>query len=98
VHLFELDDLEHPRILQRAESSSLWSGVFSPESRSFVTAGNDGLIKFWNLETLEVALALEHSHAPHVRIVFSHDGDLLVSTDSHGTMKLWPATRSNPHY
>jgi WD40 repeat protein len=91
VEILDLNDLDHPRILERVESSSLWSCAFCPESRSFVTAGNDGLIKFLSLETLQVALALEHSHGPHVRLAFSRDGNLLVSADSHGTMKLWPA-------
>jgi WD40 repeat protein/serine/threonine protein kinase len=91
VVFFDLTDFEHPRTLDKADTSSLWSGMFSPESRTFVTAGNDGLIKFWNLETLRVALTLEHSHGPHVFLAFSADGNLLVSTDSHGTMKLWPA-------
>ena len=92
VRLFDLKDLEHPKILEKAEASGLFSGLFSPDSRSFVTAGNDGFIKFWKLETMEIALALEHSHGPHVRLAFSEDGDLLVSTDSHGTMRLWPAS------
>src|SRR5439155_11750198 len=66
VALFDLADLEHARpvLVTKAHPGHSWSAIFSPDNKSLVTSGGDGLIKFWNLETLKVALTLEHSHGP----------------------------------
>jgi WD40 repeat protein len=75
----------------KAHPGYTWSAIFAPDNKSLVTSGNDGLIKFWNLDTLKVALTLTHSHGPGVFLTFSRDGNLLASMDAHGTVKLWPA-------
>ena len=93
LFLYDLKDPEHPRLVlaERAHSGNCWSAAFAPDNRSLVSSGNDGLIKFWNLESLTVALTLEHSYGPGVFISFSPDGNLLASQDAHGTIKVWPA-------
>jgi WD40 repeat protein len=93
VALFDVADPKNARqaFVWKAHSG-LWSAVFAPDSRSLVTSGNDGLIRFWNLDTLEVALTLEHSQGPGVRLSFSHDGKLLASKDANGLVKLWRAS------
>jgi len=94
-----LHDLHNPQqlpvVIPNAHATSVWSAAFDPDSRSVVTSGNDGLIKFWNLETHGEALTLVHSHGPHVNLTFSQDGTLLVSMDSLGTAKLWRAARAS---
>jgi len=54
----DLADLEHARpvLVTKAHPGHSWSAIFSPDNKSLVTSGGDGLIKFWNLETLKVAL------------------------------------------
>ncbi len=93
VALFDVADPKNARqaFVWRAHSG-LWSAVFAPDSRSLVTSGNDGLIRFWNLDTLEVVLTLEHSQGPGVRLSFSRDGKLLASKDANGLVKLWRAS------
>jgi WD40 repeat protein len=92
---FVVHDLPNPQQLpwsnMKAHPSSLWSAMFDPDSRSLVTSGNDGLIKFWNLETHEVALTLQHSQGPHVHVIFSNDGNVMASIDSPGIAKIWRA-------
>src|SRR5205085_2211419 len=93
VALLDVVDPERPRevlVTKRNEGTS-WSAIFAPDNRSLVTSGNDGLIRFWNLETLKFALVLEHSLGPAVHINFSQDGKLLASQDGNGIIKLWPA-------
>ncbi len=94
VALFDVAKPQHAREVfsTKAHIGYCWSATFPPDSRSLVTAGNDGLIKFWNLDTLAVALTLEHSRGPGVRLNFSLDGNLLVSKDAAGLVKFWPAS------
>ena len=79
------------RELAEPDEGWSWSAIFTPDNRSLVTSGNDGLIRFWNLDTLQVALTLEHSLGPAVFINFSQDGKLMASEDGNGLIKLWSA-------
>jgi eukaryotic-like serine/threonine-protein kinase len=91
VDLWDMADPEHPR--------SVWLGpkdivgihwaLFAPDNKSLITAHNDGLIKFWNLQTQRVALTLQHGHGPGGALAMSPDGNFLVSNDPHGIVKLW---------
>jgi WD40 repeat protein len=94
LRLFDLSDLVHPRVVLRenAHQGNTWSAIFTPDNRTLVTSGGDGLIKFWNLETLDPALILTHSAGLGVMVGFSGTGNLLVSESVDGMMKLWPAT------
>jgi WD40 repeat protein/serine/threonine protein kinase len=93
VALLDVADPERARevLAMKANEGRSWSAIFTPDNRSLVTSGNDGLIRFWNLETLKIALTLEHSLGPAVYINFSQDGKLLASQDGNGIIKLWPA-------
>jgi WD40 repeat protein len=64
---------------------------FAPDGKSVATSHEDGLIKFWNVQTLEVALTLQHSHGPASFLSFASDGTLLATKDAQGTVRLWPA-------
>jgi WD40 repeat protein/tRNA A-37 threonylcarbamoyl transferase component Bud32 len=85
--------------LQRYEAlppiSALPSGLskvcFAPDSKSLISAGHEGRIKFWNLATLKVALTLKHSDGPNAHIVVTPEGNLMASIDGHGILKFWPA-------
>jgi serine/threonine protein kinase/WD40 repeat protein len=94
VALVDVSDPERARevLVTKANGGGSWSAIFSPDCRSLVTSGNDGLIKFWNLQTLKVALTLEHGRAPAVFINFSRDGSLLASQDANGLLKFWPTS------
>jgi WD40 repeat protein len=90
VVLFDLADLRHIRTTRLAGNNS-WSAIFTPDSRTLITSGGDGLIKFWNLETLKLALTLEHTAGLAMFLNLSRDGNLLVSQSADGVVKLWPA-------
>jgi serine/threonine protein kinase/WD40 repeat protein len=88
-------DLRRPdlpaQVFPTTEHYRIWSIAFAPENKSVVTAGNDGMIRFWNLDTHNVALALFHGPSHSLRIGLSPDGNLLVSQDAAGRIKFWPA-------
>jgi serine/threonine protein kinase/WD40 repeat protein len=99
LRLFDLSDLVHPRVVLRKKGhqGNTWSAIFTPDNRTLITSGGDGLIKFWNLETLKnpetqnPALVLTHSVGLGVMISLARSGNLLVSESAEGTMKLWRA-------
>lgn len=65
--------------------------MFTPDSKTLISAGGDGRIKLWNVASLQVALELKHSDGPNVHIDLAPDGNLLASIDGHGLLKFWPA-------
>jgi serine/threonine protein kinase/WD40 repeat protein len=90
--LYDVANPENPRlVLDRAHPGGTWSTEFTPDSKALVTSGSDGLIRFWNLESRQLALTLEHSFGPGGAIRFSPRGDLMVSRDAQGLTKLWRA-------
>jgi WD40 repeat protein len=92
VVLFDLTDLAHPALKTKGHAGNSWSAIFTPDNRTLITSGGDGLIKFWNLETGKIALTLEHSAGLGMFLSLSRDGNLLVSQGADGVVKLWPAT------
>jgi WD40 repeat protein len=97
VVLFDLTDLEHfrPVLTTKAHAGNSWSAIFTPDNRSLITSGGDGLIKFWNLETLKLALSLEQNPGLGSFLSLSRDGNLLVSQGADGMVKFWPAPPLN---
>jgi len=93
VDLWDLADPEHPRSvwLDSEDPVGVFWALFAPDNKSLITAYNDGLIKFWNLQTQRVALTLRHGHGPGGFLALSPDGKLLVSLDANGIVKLWTA-------
>ena len=89
--LFDLADPEHPRpVLSRSDPAAVWWATFALDNKSLVTAENDGLIKFWNLQTRRVAFTLRQDHGVSSCLAFAPDGNLLVSKDM-AVIKFWPA-------
>jgi WD40 repeat protein len=89
--LVDLTDPQHPLFshLNRPHRGQTWSFMFCPDNKSLVTMGDDGMIRIWNLATLDVALVLKHGRGPAGGLSFTQDGNLLASSDATGTVKLW---------
>jgi WD40 repeat protein len=91
--LYDVRDWNHAYAFPEAQVNpgGTWMAAFDPESRSLVTTGNDGRIRFWNLATRKEALTLQHSDGPGGDLAFSPDGTLMISVDAHGRLKFWRA-------
>lgn len=63
--------------------------AFAPDGLRLACAGQDHTITLWDVKTGHVVLVLRGHHAPVTSLAFSHDGDLLVSGDQRGEVRLW---------
>ena len=89
--LFDLTHLERTNsVISVNDPAWLWGVTFAPDSKTLVTGDDDG-IKFWNLQTRQVALTLRHSYDPGTYLAFDGDGSVLASKDGKGLVKLWRA-------
>jgi WD40 repeat protein len=91
--VFDLTNLNNvrPVLNTKGHEGNTWSAIFAPDSRTLITSGGDGLIKFWNLKTRREALILTHTPGLGVMLNIDRNGKLLVSQDADGLVKLWPA-------
>jgi WD40 repeat protein len=67
--------------------------TFSPDSRRYITAGDDRMLRIWDVATgLELTALTGHSGAVRC-CAYSPDSTLLASGGDDGTLRLWDATR-----
>jgi WD40 repeat protein len=89
--LFDLTHLEGTNaVLSVNGPATMWGLTFAPDTKTLVSGDDDG-IKFWNLQTLRVALTLRHSYDAGRSVAFARDGNLLASEDGKGLVKFWVA-------
>jgi WD40 repeat protein len=65
------------------------SVVVSPTGSTFASAGNDGVIRLWNLTSGQLQETLGGYKTPVHCLAFQRDGSMLASGSSNGTVKLW---------
>ena len=71
-----------------AHSSYVLNLLFTPDSKTLVSAGMDNLVKLWSAPSWELIRAFE-GHANSVNsISLSPDGDTLASGSTDATVKL----------
>lgn|GEM_PF-5224921 len=85
-------DVERGREIDRSHTShqeGIYDVAFSADGRTMATAVDD--VKLWSLATRqEVSTLLGHERNIFA-VMFSPDGNLLVSADYAGQVRLWPA-------
>ena len=80
----------------KLEHRSVTALTFSPDGKILASGDSDGIIKLWDVATMQNIATLD-GHIDYIRcLAFSPDGKILASGNSDGTIKLWDvATMQN---
>ena len=77
------------RFAVRAHTGWVSAVAFSPDGKSLVSSGTDGIVKLWDVATGQVRAALQgHKGSVH-GLAYSPDGKTVASSSHDGTIKLW---------
>ncbi|MFM7425111.1 MAG: NACHT domain-containing protein [Elainella sp.] len=72
----------------QAHPDWIWSVAFSPDGATLASAGNDGDLKLWQVETGICLRSLSHPQ-PVRALAFSPDGRTLASGSTDHLLRLW---------
>jgi WD40 repeat protein len=91
VQVWELDtgrrlpvDISHPPALRGAAE-------FDPARGRLLTAGADGRVRIWDVDSGESLMRLEEHDGAAESAVWSPDGAWIATGDAGGTIRLWDA-------
>jgi WD40 repeat protein len=65
---------------------------FSPDGKEVFTAGDDGIIRRWDLNGKQLLPEVKTYQTSVRNITFSKDGNLLATVGAGGTVKLWTSS------
>jgi WD40 repeat protein len=74
--------------------------TFSPDSRSLVSGGNDGMIRIWDVATGQERRSwrMNSMYMNTTRVQYSGDGKLLAASSTEGLIRVWDADGVNEVY
>src|SRR5262249_55573738 len=66
-------------------------GVFSPDSKRFLSASQDRTLRLWDVSTGELIAVLRGHEGPIPGLAISPDGSTIASASEDHTIRLWDA-------
>ena len=81
--------LVHPNLRLGLSSNQITSAAFAPDSRSFVTGHDDGLLRLWDSETGVTLSKFRALAGAIVSVAYSPAGDQIAAGASDGTLVVW---------
>jgi len=75
-------------------TNKIKSLVFTPDSKNLVSAGADGQVILWNIETREPSVLISAEEAIN-SVDISSSGQYLLAASDNGTIHLWDMTSSS---
>ena len=88
-------DLEPRQIVQEfgSEHSSFDHFCFHPVSDQFASAGEDGVIRIWDIETGAELLSIQAHRSPILDIAYHPAGTHLASAGADQSVRIWEGVR-----
>jgi WD40 repeat protein/serine/threonine protein kinase len=88
--------LVRERAVLAGHTDSVRCLAFSPDGKTLATAGEDGTIKIWNVDSHKTSTTLRGHRGAVRSLAFSLDGQTLASGGGDTTIKLWNVSEKNP--
>ncbi len=100
ISLWQVTDrgLKKGKIQPNAHSRRVRDLNFSPDGKILVSAGNDHMIKLWDVNTMYLIGNLQNHSDKVASVAVSHDGKILASGSDDHTIKLWNLKTGNEIY
>ncbi|HTV48081.1 MAG TPA: S16 family serine protease, partial [Phycisphaerae bacterium] len=73
----------------------IWTVAFVPNTHEALSAGRDGVIRLWDLNTLQQIRTFSGSDSPVHRISVSPDGKTFVGVSQNGDVRVWNIATGN---
>jgi RNA polymerase sigma factor (sigma-70 family) len=93
VRLFDSASLREVRTIRWHARADRMTLAFTPDSKTFVTFGEDGVLRFWDAssgsQVLEHRVAVGRSGGDRACVAFSPDGKLLACGGMAGEIQVW---------
>jgi WD40 repeat protein len=89
VLLHDAAGKEIRRLKTDADLSTLGTLVFLPDGRRIARADEDGIIRFWDVESGELVATFAGNRAVTLALAFSADGKRMANANADGTTKTW---------
>ena len=91
VRIWDAPDLSKEPRRFAADSSIVWSLVFSADSKTLITGGDDHALKVWELATLQQVHQFQGQASQLWSLALSPDGRLLAGGTKDGPVLIWDA-------
>ena len=84
-----LEAAGRPFVTLAPKTDRVWAVAFGPDSKALVSAGEDGMVRFWDVATGKELRRWAGHRYEVLGVAFAPDGTTVASGGTDGTARLW---------